>query len=480
MKLPALNVVIANKPVLTICLVFFIVCFLLSALIPPMQSPDETDHIKRAYLLSRGVIFLDAPAGSSSGGRIDTGLMEYINACFEIAGRPDIKLSMMQLDYLKKIKWTGKYDFSVTPGTGYYFPAIYIPQAAGLFLGKIMGLTIDRSYRLVRLLTLLTVMIFFFLAFNFFFPGPLVFAFLVIPMSLFQFSSASIDGVSTAAAVLALSAFMKIISEREKTDSGLLYILCGSIMLVASCRFHLMSLILLLFYLYYATREKKYLKAAGITALFVFLWTIIALLTTVDNRVDIGASAFKILIYHVSNPVRFLRITIATLVYKDIYYNMYTYANYLAFYRESFLGLLGWLDTPFLKSTYFYLFYLLLLIGILNIPVKQIKTGWQTRSVLLLCSAVSFLLVFLALVIAANKHPASIVHGIQGRYFIVPAILAAYALGENGAIYISRLKKAAFALLIIFFLYSVYSTADLLIVRYYCEHPERTYLLKNK
>ena len=162
-----------------------------------------------------------------------------------------------------------------------------------------------------------------------------------------------------AAAVLALSAFMKIISEREKTDSGLLYILCGSIMLVASCRFHLMSLILLLFYLYYATREKKYLKAAGITALFVFLWTIIALLTTVDNRVDIGASAFKILIYHVSNPVRFLRITIATLVYKDIYYNMYTYANYLAFYRESFLGLLGWLDTPFLKSTYFYLFYLL-------------------------------------------------------------------------------------------------------------------------
>ena len=57
----------------------FIVVLLLSAvfttaIIPPFQSPDEFDHIKRAYLLSKAEVILDAPDdGGWSGGMIDTG-----------------------------------------------------------------------------------------------------------------------------------------------------------------------------------------------------------------------------------------------------------------------------------------------------------------------------------------------------------------------------------------------------------------------
>ena len=48
----------------------------MSYLIPPFQSPDEFNHLKRAYLLSKGDIFLkskDHPTGGNS----DPGLLDY-------------------------------------------------------------------------------------------------------------------------------------------------------------------------------------------------------------------------------------------------------------------------------------------------------------------------------------------------------------------------------------------------------------------
>ena len=57
-----------RKPwILTLAMIGFI-SFILSALIPSFMSPDEVDHLKRAYWLSQGKILLDTPPGQSSGG----------------------------------------------------------------------------------------------------------------------------------------------------------------------------------------------------------------------------------------------------------------------------------------------------------------------------------------------------------------------------------------------------------------------------
>ena len=43
-----------------------------------MQSPDENQHIARAYSVAQGEWSLTAPPGKMSGGMVDAGLEEYI------------------------------------------------------------------------------------------------------------------------------------------------------------------------------------------------------------------------------------------------------------------------------------------------------------------------------------------------------------------------------------------------------------------
>lgn len=59
------------------CLIF--IGTMLSSIIPPFQSPDEFDHIKRAYVLSKGELTLVSPPNISSGGYIDNGLLQYMD-----------------------------------------------------------------------------------------------------------------------------------------------------------------------------------------------------------------------------------------------------------------------------------------------------------------------------------------------------------------------------------------------------------------
>ena len=59
-------------------IVLFCLCFAISTLIPPFQSPDEDVHVKRAYLLGHGQVWLSTPANSPTGGLIDQGLLQLM------------------------------------------------------------------------------------------------------------------------------------------------------------------------------------------------------------------------------------------------------------------------------------------------------------------------------------------------------------------------------------------------------------------
>ena len=107
-------------------------CSILSVIIPPFQSPDEHDHIKRAYLLSKGVLVLDRPEGTSSGGYVDSGLLNFM----AVIGVVHRKLSAKEVSSWSTIEWSGNRIYSPAPGAGYYFPAIYFPQALGLWVGE--------------------------------------------------------------------------------------------------------------------------------------------------------------------------------------------------------------------------------------------------------------------------------------------------------------------------------------------------------
>ncbi|NMQ06099.1 DUF2142 domain-containing protein [Candidatus Accumulibacter phosphatis] len=235
----------------------FLACFLSSVIIPPFQSPDEFDHVKRAYLLTQGRIVLDSPEGNSSGGMIDTGLLAYMRSYGNVPFHPDRKLSADEIDEAKSIQWAGAKEFSPAPGTGYYFPLIYAPQATGLIIGEMLGVSVEQSYRLARFFVLVFASLIIAIAFLIHPPSPLVAALLVIPMSLFQFSSASLDGLSTAVSILAISVFMRIAVEKKQARPWLLPVLTGSVILVVGCRVHLLPLILLIFGTFFFYQEPQ-------------------------------------------------------------------------------------------------------------------------------------------------------------------------------------------------------------------------------
>ena len=452
---------LTDKIVFFILALFFVVCVFFSTIIPSFQSPDEFDHIERAYLLSKGVIILDSQQ-HASGGKVDTGLQAYMAAYEVLPFRPDRKLSVAEVDAAKKIRWTGVSQFRAAPGTGFYFPISYLPQAIGLSVGEKLGLTIDSSYQLARYLTLVSIIVILFCSFNLYPVNPLVFAILFLPMSIFQLSSASLDGITIAMSVFSIAAFLRISSERENTKPWLFYVFTVVVSLLVMTKIHLLPLLLLVLGACFFTRKNRYFLLFIFSVVIVVLWSVIVAKTTVGFEQTTKVPIGNLVLYYSTHPMRF-------------FYLLYvTIQQFAVSYRQSFLGVLGWLDTSFSIKQYHYFGAGIVLIGLLSFSFKQWKTDYLPRLLLVFCALCSMSLVFLSMLMIVNQHPANIINGVQGRYFLIPVVMLAYAISGNLKINEGVARKIALVFLAGFVIFTVTSTSKLLIARYYLplQQPE--------
>lgn len=429
----------------------------MSVLIPPFQSPDEYDHVKRAYFLAHGHIILDAPKGRQSGGTVDAGLEAYMSAYSMLPSNRGKRLWMDRVEAAKSIQWGGDKIYTESPGSAVYFPLIYAPQAIGLVLGEKLGLTVDHSYRLARFSALLVIALTLIFAFRIYHTNPLIIGMLVLPMALFQFSSATLDGVSNALALLVISIFLKIATEKKASEPWLFNTLVISVVVLVGARLHVLPLLLLVFYAAYLTGNKKNLLWSALATVFVLVWVAIAIKTTVNGRVALGSSTGAIALFYVKHPLAF---------YDVLQYTL-TETTLAQFYRESFMGILGWLDTPFHPDIYGVLGGAMIVIAVASISWKKWREDLVQRLLLLVCAMLSILLVFFALLVSWTPHPATVIAGVQGRYFYIPAFMIAYAIAGRVALDSGIVRKAALATVVGLGLYAITVTGLNLIDRYY-------------
>lgn len=450
--------VFSKGQTLAVVLLLFISCVFLSTLIPPMMTPDEHSHVQRAYFLSKGMILLDQPEGLSSGGPVDTGLDQYLGGVLNANG----KVSAKTLAAMKELTWTGQMSYGAAPGTGYYFPAIYLPQTLGLMVGESFELTIDQSYRLARAFGLVVSSLLIFAAFRMAAPSPLVLALLAMPMTLHQFSSASLDGISIALAVFATALFVRISREQQDSPNWRMYVLALSIAVLASSRIHTLPMLLLLPACYFYTRKKQawYLFAAA--SVFVLGWTLLAMKVTVDLRVVLNESTSNVVMFYVTHPLAFAKVVWDTI----------TDLSILNFYYRSFIGILGWLDTPFSIEQYALFFGLILAVAVLTVSPRSMRNEASQRLWLAGIVVVSILFVFFALLVTWTPHPATRIEGVQGRYFLIPALTLAYVIANADGLYAGRRNKLASALTLLLLMISVSLSSQLLIQRYYVSYFE--------
>jgi uncharacterized membrane protein len=284
-------------------------------------------------------------------------------------------------------------------------------------------------------------------------------------MSVFQFASASLDGMSTALSIFAISLFMRIMDERENAKPWRLYGLTASVILVVSSRPYMVPLIGLILGTYLYTGNRKSLLAGGVALSLVVLWWIVAIQGTTGTRLAIKAPISTVISYYVADPLSLLKLLHAT------------FSQYGRPYWESFLGILGWLDARFTEKIYTSFLYFIVAIGMFSVSFRYSKQELPARMLLSLCALFSFILVF-PTVLLTNAHPANLIEGVQGRYFLIPALLLSYSFMCNSRRESCRIYLAGFLLLSVLLLYSTFHTTTLLLKRYYVS-SEQSLTLEN-
>src|SRR5690606_19536224 len=99
--------------------------------------------------------------------------------------------------------------------------------------------------------------------------------------------------------------------------------------------------------------------------------------------------------------------------------------------------------------------------------LTEIRGDWKARTVLLFSALCSILMVFFSMLVTWNPHPALLIQGVQGRYFLVPFIVVSYALGGATLPFEGAARKVAWGLVLVLVAAGAYSVPRVLIERYF-------------
>lgn len=401
----------------------------IASLIPPIQSPDEYQHLYRAYMLSNNQWLLKAPSDDQGergglglrqiGGDIDPGLMAYKDMHWPLVLDPHRQLTATELDKVSHITWHNTHEFVKMPGAGYYFPLVYGPQALGLLTGRVLNLSVDHSYWMSRAFTTLTCVLLLVLSIMTWRPPPLAWALVLLPMSVFQLLSPTIDGLTTSLALLTLSLFVRICAVGATKEPLALMGLVMGVFLLATTRTHLLPLLVLPFLVSWRDRSWRVFCAALFLSLMALTWVGFAIVSTSDDRVHQAANAGLELWHYITHPAEYARMVWASLTHTETF----------NFYQRSFVGILGWLNVGLPEATYGLLWTSLGLCALLTFNRFGPETGlnFGSRLTLAILALISISLIFLAMLTTWTPLHSPRIEGVQGRYFTIPAIMLSYA-----------------------------------------------------
>ena len=401
--------------------------------VPPLQSPDELSHLIRVASLAEGEILATTEPGVSTGSHFDIALAALARVHIPVIQQRDPEVPADDVLAAHTQRWTGRMVYGEAPGSAIYLPLIYAPATLGLALGQALDLTVIDSYHLARLSSQAFCVAVLALAAWIWAPPLLAWALLLLPMSLFQMLSPVVDGPAHALTLLALSMLMRL---RQDPRAVWAWSTAACLLVLVTARLHLMPLLVVpLWWAWHRPweagasapggseqtgwRPAKTLAWAGATSIAgTLLWTAWAASTVVDTRVQREVGHGTVVAYYLQHPQDLWAVFLRT--FQD--------EHRPQFLLDSFIGNLGWLDTRMADEAYPTLWWGLAAMAVLSLPWWGAWRGTLgDRLVLALCAAGSSCIVFLLMLITWSPFPTQLIEGVQGRYFIAPAMVAAYA-----------------------------------------------------
>jgi uncharacterized membrane protein len=385
----------------------------LTFLTPPFQSPDEYNHLYRAYYCSEGHIF-PIKRGNILGGELPDNLSVSMQPFLRLMYKYDEKISWRTIDAALQIQIDpGRRTFVDFSNTALYSPLGYLPQTAGVLIGRFAGGAPLVMMYLGRLLNLMAWLLLVYWAIKI---TPIHKWFLAVlalmPMSIFLAPTLSVDAMTNGVSFLLLAMVLYLtydntVSAVSNRHLGVI-LACGIYLILSKIAY---SPLILLYFLIPATRFsprriylQKTMALVAIISLVFIGWSLLTAHLHVPLETP-GASVRGQAMHIMNHPPKF----VAAIV--DSYGQ-----RYLSILM-SFIGVLGWLDTPLPHFHFIGYLFLLFIVAIVDSDNRiHIDRGRQLYILTVL--VISWLILIALVFMVTAPVGATVYYGIQGRWHI--------------------------------------------------------------
>jgi uncharacterized membrane protein len=431
--------------------------------VPPFQVPDEPGHFLRAAQIADGALIgtrvsvkgADGSPHNVAGGMVDPAILDAAAKFAPLWFHPDVKVK--RADWAPATHWSNRRVAADFANTAMYPPFLYAPSVVGILAGRASNLTVLQTLTLSRALTAASAIALATLAIVL--AGgasPWVFMILTLPMSLFLFASASQDALLISCGALAGACLIRAVRWPDAKNGVLLMSLV--VILIALAMGRPPYLALAVTPLALSRPSLRWRVAAVLTILACgTAWAVVgARIAWLDYAVtETGARPSAQLAHLLAHPFLIVHVATATL------------AQNWHFYFISFVGDLGWLDTPLphLYKVTAIIMVISAAAAMLGIEGKRMTVS----SALILAAGLDAAIGgVLAIVYVMGTPPAQLVaEGVQGRYFLPLALVGTVLLPSFGATQVRWLRVPLTLILIALPLISLAIMMHAIVWRYY-------------
>jgi uncharacterized membrane protein len=379
---------------------------------PPFQVADEHVHFLRAYHLSNGSLKAVKRDERNVGAELPADIRRAIeDLLIPVMHKPESRLDREAFWRLLVKSPDSEKIFQNFHNTALYAPPAYIPQILAIWTGRLLGFNHLVQFYLARFAAAMTAWWLTLLALRRLPVGRWsLFAAALTPMTLFQMASASADALTIAYAFF----FTTLVLNSATTDRGmspkrlwLLLSLACAVTLSKTAYLVLPGLILLVPVNRLPRKRLTQALCLIVPVVLPLLWTVWVQDIYIQGRRDPSRNIVPAeqLAHVIGNPFEFIATLAGTLTQNA------------DFYRDSLIGYLGWLDTPLPRWLIYAYLIVLVLAASLDREKRQVLSGSQIAVIAGVLVA-NTVLIFLMLYLSWSDVGASVIEGIQGRYFI--------------------------------------------------------------
>ncbi|WP_250473032.1 DUF2142 domain-containing protein [Caballeronia sp. GAFFF1] len=391
---------------------------------PPFQTPDALAHFFRSAQISEGHLF-GQRYDDTSGGDVDASAIAFANAYSKMPFHAEVKATSALRTATDDLVWSGRMERVSFPNTAIYPAFAYVPQALAIAVGRAAGMRVHSTYALAcatgLLFSIASTVLAVAISRR---TSILIFATALLPTTMMIYSSVSQEVTVLPLCFLIIAAMDRLIHDQRAFAGKYAALVVAALVMCISARPPLAGLVVMLLHpgLNMSDRPDRY--EWGRRLVFVAMTVALSALAVIAFGYhawsDFGPShsVSKQLLYLSRHPGKVFAIAATTLKLNG------------AFYFQSFVGALGWLDTYFRRGYYVVAFVMLciaLAVGCL------ISDGARRReraasAVPLLAVFATILMIFASLYLAWTAVSGPAVMGVQGRYFLAVFPLLALAL----------------------------------------------------